>query len=59
MRKSHENVKAGGGDFFLQETLNGWVETANFLRDGEGILRHPISVWYCDLKTDLGDIMIW
>ncbi len=26
--------------------------------DDEGILRHPISVWFFDLKNDLGEIMV-
>ena len=30
----------------------------NSSRDGEGILRHPSSVSFCDLKSELGEITI-
>jgi len=39
-------------------STSGWRHE-NSLRDGEGILRHPISVWFCDIGTSLGEIMVW
>ena len=43
--------------FFEKPSTGGWREE-NSSRDGEGIMRHLILVWLCDLKTDLGEIMV-
>ena len=58
VRWSQENPKGWCGDGFIRETLNWWVEIGNSSRDGEGILRHPSSVWFCDLMTVLGELTI-
>ena len=40
-------VKPEGGDGKIPQGI------------GEEILRHPSSVWFCDLDIDLGEIMVW
>jgi len=44
--------------FSRNPSIGGWRQE-NSSRDGEGILRHPILVWFCDLRTGLGEITIW
>jgi len=39
-------------------STGGWRQK-NSSRDGEGIMRHPSSVWFCDLRTVLGEVMVW
>ena len=43
--------------FSVKPLISGWREE-NSSRYGEGTLRHPSLVWFCDLKTCLGEITI-
>jgi len=44
--------------FSRMPSIGGW-RYENSSRDGKGIMRHPISVWFCDLRNGLGEIMVW
>lgn len=44
--------------FSGKTSTNGWRQE-NCSKDGEIILRHPSLVWFCDLGTLLGEIMVW
>lgn len=44
--------------FFGKPSTSGWRQENNS-KDGERILRHPSLVWFCDLGTSLGEIMLW
>ena len=43
---------------FSRDLSIGGGRWENYSRDGEEILRHPSLVCFCDLGTDLGDIMV-
>jgi len=43
--------------FSGKPSRGGWRQE-NSSRDGEGILRHIKSVWFCDLRARLGDITV-
>jgi hypothetical protein len=43
--------------FSGKPSTGGWRQE-NSSRDGEGILRHPSLVWFCDLGTGLGEITV-
>jgi len=44
--------------FSGKSSTGGWRQE-NSSRNGEGIMRHPSSVWFCDLRTSLSEIIIW
>ena len=43
--------------FSRKPSTCGWRQE-NYSRDGEGIMRYPSLIWFCDLGTRLGEIMI-
>lgn len=44
--------------FYGKPSTGVWIQEMS-LRDGEGIMRHPSSVWFCDHGTNLDKITVW